>query len=103
MPGTNSRAVAEMTLGIMLAVLRRISVLDQAIRSKSGWSLPADACDRCGEIGGKTVGLIGNGAIPQLLTPVLHALRARTLYFTRSPVSGAIAEWCSRNIFLRLT
>ena len=32
MPGTNSQAVAELTLGLMLAVLRRITFLDRATR-----------------------------------------------------------------------
>jgi phosphoglycerate dehydrogenase-like enzyme len=33
LPGTNARAVAELTLGLMLSVLRRIPRFDQAIRA----------------------------------------------------------------------
>ena len=40
MPGTNSRAVAEHTLGLMLAVLRQIRRFDGDTRSGDGWSWP---------------------------------------------------------------
>ena len=39
MPGTNSRAVAEMTLALMLAVLRRLPGLNSATRRGAGWAL----------------------------------------------------------------
>src|SRR5258706_3358768 len=38
MPGTNSRAVAEMALLLMLAALRRIAALDAATRAGKGWA-----------------------------------------------------------------
>ena len=56
MPRTNSHAVAEFTLTLMLAALRRISLLDRATREGRGWSLPPDCFDHVGEIGGKRVG-----------------------------------------------
>jgi phosphoglycerate dehydrogenase-like enzyme len=95
MPGTNSRAVAEHTLGLMLAVLRQVVSFDGETRSGRGWSWPEERQDRLGEIGGRTVGLIGFGGIPRLLAPVLHALGARILYTARSrhPETGA-AEFC---------
>src|SRR6185503_4868947 len=42
LPGTNSRAVAELTLGLMLACLRRLVDLDRSVRDgqwKAGWAL----------------------------------------------------------------
>lgn len=93
MPGTNSRAVAELTLALMLAVLRRIPFLDSATRAGSGWSLPEDLPDRLGELGGKRVGLLGMGAVPRLLAPVLTALGAECVYWNRSPKPDAPARY----------
>ena len=65
MPGTNSRAVAEHTLGLMLAVLRQIRRFDGDVRRGDGWSWRAARQDRLGEIAGRTIGLVGMGGIPQ--------------------------------------
>src|SRR4029079_8966610 len=75
LPGTNARAVAELTLALMLAVLRRLPRVDAAMR-RGEWSDP-DLQDGIGELGGRTVGLVGYGAIPRLLAPVLAALGCR--------------------------
>ena len=80
MPGTNSRAVAELTLGLMLAVLRQIRRFDGDLRRGEGWSWPEARQDRLGEIGGRTIGLVGMGGIPQLLAPTLTAMRGRVIY-----------------------
>lgn len=83
LPGTNSRAVAEMTLLLMLACLRRLRELDSAVRAGS-WAGAWELQDRLGEIGGRTVGLVGYGAVPRLLRPVLEAMGAKVLYWSRS-------------------
>ena len=84
MPGTNSRAVAEMTLLLMLACLRRVADLNGLVRTPGGWQDAWALQDRFGELGGRTVGLVGYGAVPRLLHPVLEALGARVLYWSRS-------------------
>jgi phosphoglycerate dehydrogenase-like enzyme len=84
MPGTNSRAVAEHALGLMLAVLRQIRRFDADVRRGDGWSWPEARQDRLGEIGGRTVGLVGMGGIPQLLAPTLTALGATVIYTARA-------------------
>ena len=61
MPGTNSAAVAEMALSLMLAVLRRTVYFDELTRSGEGWTPDAAVLDQTGEIGGRTVGLVGFG------------------------------------------
>lgn len=90
LPGTNARAVAEMTLTLMLAVIRRVPRFDAGLRA-GVWADPL-LQDGIGELGGKTVGLVGYGAIPRLLAPVLAALGCRVLYHTRNPVGDAIGE-----------
>jgi phosphoglycerate dehydrogenase-like enzyme len=93
MPGTNSRAVAEATLLLMLAVLRRARSLDAATRAGDGWRLDPALFDGVGEIGGRTVGFVGYGAVPALLAPVLIALGARVLYTATAPKVDPGAEW----------
>jgi phosphoglycerate dehydrogenase-like enzyme len=85
MPGTNSRAVAELTLGLMLAVLRQIRWFDEDVRMHRGWRWPAARQDRLREINGSTIGLVGMGAVPRILAPQLEALGARVIYHARSP------------------
>ncbi len=92
MPGTNSAAVAEMTLALMLAVLRRLPLLDAAMRRGRGWALAQADLDSYGEIGGRTVGLVGYGAVPRLLAPILQAMGARVLYWSRSAPPDAVGE-----------
>jgi len=93
MPGTNSAAVAEMTLLLMLAALRRAPLFDRATREGGGWKLPPETFDSVGELAGRTVGLVGFGAVGQRLAPALRALGARVVYTATSPKAEADAEW----------
>ena len=85
MPGTNSQAVAEMTLALMLSVLRRLSYLDPLTRRGEGWSPDTDLIDGVGEIAGRAVGFVGYGASPSRLGGALEALGAKVIYTARSP------------------
>ena len=70
MPGTNTRAVAEMTLALVLASLRNLTWFHDRTRSGQGWNLPPEMPESSVELGGRTVGLVGYGAIPTLLAPM---------------------------------
>lgn len=83
LPGTNAPAVAEMALLLMLAVLRRLPQLDTGLRRGMWASTPA-AQDSFGELGGKIVGLVGNGAVPRALAPVLLAMGCTVLFHSRA-------------------
>lgn len=85
MPGTNSQAVAEMALALMLSVLRRLSYLDPLTRRGDGWSPDTDLIDGVGEIAGRTVGFVGYGASSSRLGAALEALGAQVIYTARSP------------------
>ena len=93
MPGTNSRAVAEMTLGLMLAALRRIPALDRALRDGRGWDLGRDMQEQAAEVAGRCVGLVGFGAVPRMLAPVLEAMGAQVLYTARAPKPEVAFTW----------
>lgn len=95
LPGTNARAVAELALLLMLAALRRLTRFDAETRAGRGWVLDPAMQDGLGELGGRTVGLIGYGAVPQALAPVLTALGCRVLYTARTPRAQAAGEFRS--------
>ena len=101
MPGTNSRAVAEMVLALMLGCLRRLPWFHERTRSGHGWDIPADVPEACMELSGRTVGLVGYGGIPRILAPILASLRAHVLYTATSPKDDAIGEWRSLTQLLR--
>jgi phosphoglycerate dehydrogenase-like enzyme len=91
LPGTNARAVAELTLGLMLAVLRRIPAFDRGLRT--GLWTDTLLQDGVGELGGRTVGLVGFGSIPRILAPILAAMGCSVLYTARRPASEAVASY----------
>lgn len=79
MPGTNSAAVAELALSLMLAALRSIIPISTAVKAGNGWPADAALLDGAGEIGQRTVGLVGYGAVPRRLAAALQALGARVI------------------------
>jgi len=86
MPGTNTQAVAEAALMLMLAALRNLPGLDRACRTENGWSPEGEARKRLnalGELCGRTVGLVGAGAVASRLVGPLRALGARVIYADR--------------------
>ncbi len=83
LPGTNSRAVAEMTLALMLACLRRLPELHQAAKS-GNWLAAGRLQDHFGELGGRSVGFVGYGAVPRILAPILTAMGAKVRYWSRT-------------------
>jgi phosphoglycerate dehydrogenase-like enzyme len=82
MPGTNSRAVAEMTLALLLAVKRKTLAFDRRVR-RGLWRWPAEWQDGLTEIGGQRIGFVGFGAAPRLLATVMEALGADVVYTNR--------------------
>jgi phosphoglycerate dehydrogenase-like enzyme len=95
MPGTNTRAVAELTLLLMLASLRRLTELDAETRAGNGWSLDHRSLDNLSELGGREVGLVGFGAVGRCLTPMLQAIGARVIYTDIKEASGTSATFVS--------
>jgi D-3-phosphoglycerate dehydrogenase len=72
-PGANANSVAELSLGLMLSLLRSIPEANQ--KTKSGeWPRMRGA-----ELSGKTIGLIGLGAIGQQLAGLLKGFECEVL------------------------
>jgi phosphoglycerate dehydrogenase-like enzyme len=86
MPGTNTQAVAEAALMLMLAALRNLPGLDRECRVGNGWAPEQEARERrntLGELCGRTVGLVGAGAVASRLVGPLEGLGARVIYADR--------------------
>jgi phosphoglycerate dehydrogenase-like enzyme len=91
LPGTNSRAVAELTLALMLAVLRRVPRFDSSLRYGRWTDLALQ--DGLGELGGRVVGLVGYGSVPRILAPILVAMGCEVLYTARNEVPAAVGRF----------
>jgi phosphoglycerate dehydrogenase-like enzyme len=94
LPGTNSRAVAEMALLLTLACLRRLRELDLSVRA-GDWGNAWKLQDRFGELCGRTVGLVGYGAVAQILSSMLEAMGAKVLYWSRTKKNAELAALIS--------
>lgn len=93
MPGTNSRAVAEHALLLMLASLRKLPRVDHLTRSGQ-WFPDGGTKESFGEICGKRVGLVGFGDTPKVLAPILSAMGAEVVYTARSDKHNEYAFLC---------
>lgn len=82
MPGTNTPAVAEAMVLLMLAALRNLAGLDRACRAGQGWAVGGGLQERVGELRGRTIGLVGAGMVPQALVPILRGFGAHLLYWS---------------------
>ena len=74
MPGANAPSVAEGTVLLMLAALRRLPALDRATREGRGWPSDPSLGETVRDIGGCTVGLIGYGNIAKSVERIVVAM-----------------------------
>ena len=87
-PGANSSSVADHAMSLMLAVIRRIAEHDAAVRD-GRW--PRTASDTPGELTGRTVGLVGYGAIGRMVGRRLAGFDAEILAFDPAYTGGDLA------------
>ena len=80
MPGANAPSVAEGTVLLMLAALRRLPALDHATRIGSGWPSDPSLGETVRDIGSCTVGLIGYGSVAKRVERIVVAMGARVLH-----------------------
>jgi D-3-phosphoglycerate dehydrogenase len=84
--GANEEAVADHTVGLMLALLRRLIPDDRLVRS-GAWS--RDRPFLASDLHGKTVGLLGLGAIGRAVARRLAGFDVRLLAHDPAVASGA--------------
>jgi phosphoglycerate dehydrogenase-like enzyme len=80
MPGANAPSVAEGTVLLMLAALRRLPALDRATRQGRGWPLDSELGETVRDIGGCTVGLVGYGNIAKRVSEIVGAMGATVVH-----------------------
>ncbi|MBX2820171.1 MAG: hypothetical protein KTR29_10840 [Rhodothermaceae bacterium] len=80
-PGKTASAVAEHTLLLMLAMARRLPYLTHEV-CMGNWDVRASYEGM--ELRGKTLGLVGLGAIGKAVASLAHAFGMRIVYWSRS-------------------
>ncbi len=103
MPGTNTPAVAELTLLLMFATLRRVAFWDRTTRQAIGWEAELQVFDTLGELNGRVVGLVGYGAVATHLAPILQTCGAAVVYTARQAKPQAVGKPCSFDELLRVS
>ena len=84
--GYSDQAVAELTIGMMLSLLRRMPACDKAVRNgETSKGLTGR------ELAGKTVGIIGLGRIGQRVARLCQAFDARVIASDPAPSEAAQA------------
>ena len=76
--GVNARSVAEHTLTLMLSCLKRMPAIDRQVRN--GVWKKQETGTSCHELYGKTVALVGMGAIGRQVATYLHCFGAKIVY-----------------------
>ena len=92
-PARNATAVAELTVGLMLALIRKVPAAHQMV-STGKWVDPT-ACYssfRGTELTGKAIGIIGFGAIGQQVAKMLSAFKTSILVYDPYIDSDVINE-----------
>ena len=84
--GANSLPVAEHTIMLMLASLRRLPLAHNSVL-EGQWITPT-LRTTCNQLEGKTVGLFGFGNIAQAVAKRLAGFDVRILYYSRHPVEA---------------
>lgn len=84
--GVNAESVAEHTLLLMLACLRKLPAINQ--RTKEGIWKKQEQGIQTTELRGKTVGIIGMGHIARALAELLKPFHVKILYFDIKKVSS---------------
>ena len=80
MPGANAPSVAEGTVLLMLATLRRLPALDRATREGRGWPSDPQLGETVRDIGACTVGLVGYGNVAKHVARIVAAMGATVLH-----------------------
>lgn len=76
-PFSNTRSVAELVIGEIVMLLRRITSRSEAAHT-GGWEKSAD---NSFEVRGKTLGIVGYGSIGSQLSTLAEAMGMRVAYF----------------------
>jgi phosphoglycerate dehydrogenase-like enzyme len=100
MPGANAPSVAEATVMMMLATLRRLPALDRATRDGRGWPFDPEIGDVARDLGSCTVGLIGYGNVAKRVDQIIRTMGTRVIHTTTKHDEFHVG-WTSLNELLK--
>lgn len=80
-PAHNANAVAEMTIGLMIAETRNIGRCHASMSIKHEWLENFPNFGRIHEIKGRTIGLVGLGTIGRIVAEYLSVFKAKLLVY----------------------
>ncbi|SFG79999.1 C-terminal binding protein [Sporolactobacillus nakayamae] len=89
-PGFCSEEVALHTVGLMIDLTRKITLLDRLVRQGKWDPLYGYKTHR---LTGKTVGLYFFGSIPKAMIPMLHALKVKILAYAPTKTGAFLREY----------
>ena len=90
-PGVLDAATADLALGLLLAVRRRIVEADRYVREGKWGTDWAEAVLLGDEVSGATLGIVGLGRIGSAVARRARAFDMQVLYTRRSPDAGSVA------------
>ncbi|GAB2913090.1 hydroxyacid dehydrogenase [Paralcaligenes ginsengisoli] len=84
-PGVNALSVAEYVVGQMIALARQLHIVERKLRS-DGWNSARQLSDSATELTGRTVGIVGAGAVGCEVARICHyGLKMRGIGYRRNP------------------
>jgi phosphoglycerate dehydrogenase-like enzyme len=101
MPGANAPAVAESTIMLMLAALRKLPQLDRATRAGRGWPTDPALGDTVRDLGSCNIGLVGYGNVAKRVEQILRAMGNVTIVHTSSARDEFHINWVSTSELLK--
>ena len=101
-PGYSTEAVAQHTFALLLALINRVEDYNATVRagdwvkSRTFSYFPIPLA----ELSGKTVGIVGYGAIGRRVAEIARAFRMKVLVYNRHPVTEDGVAWVPLNTLL---
>ena len=92
-PDTVTDATAELAIGLMLAVSRRIGEMNLRLRREDSASLFGMGRHMGSTLRGRTLGIIGCGRIGSRVAELARALGMRVIAYSRRGVDASVAEY----------
>ena len=93
-PNYSTKSVAQLTIALLLEIAMGVAKHSQSV-SQGKWSECKDFCYRVqdiAELDGKTIGLVGYGAIAREVAKISSAFGMRVLAYRRTPCQESIAQ-----------
>ena len=92
-PFSNSQSVAELTVGLIISLLRKINIADNSMKTGAWIKNEIKGC----ELSGKTVGIIGYGNIGKKVAEILKVFDCKLLIYSKSNKNTSLANLFSKS------